>query len=77
MNEMHIGTPNNDCACCRQPFSALLAPVGNVRVAPAFTLLNISFEYRLCQDCVTEMKAGGERAKNAAMKINAYHMGSE
>lgn len=78
MNELHIGSPNQECACCRRVFDDTVKPTGMVRVTnDVLLMVNFYVGYRLCADCVREMKSDGERAKTAAKKINSYHMGDE
>lgn len=76
-HEIHIGEPNEVCAGCRKPFTNEVKPASSVRVVYPRLAVPVSFEYRICADCLAAFKAGGSARDGVIAGIDAYHEGEE
>lgn len=75
--EIAIGTPSPNCACCREPFTAAREPRMNIRLYPVALPIPLSFSYPLCGDCGDKYRRGGAERKEVAVAVAAFHMGDD
>ena len=78
--EVHLGTPNPECACCRQPFDETRRRAGSVRIAPQLPGLPLGafqFQYDICGDCKTAAAVDQDSHDATLRKVVSYHMGDE
>lgn len=74
-NELHIGQPNPECACCRKPFTKSIERRGRARIQPVEGL-NIYIEYDLCFNCLKLSGRSGKSLKRVDRRVMAYHFGN-
>jgi len=76
-NEIHIGTPNPECADCRKPFTAKRVRAASVRVMPLDFPVQIQFEYHICAKCLRAAKRSSADLERLYSRVQAYHMGED
>lgn len=78
--DVHLGAPNPECACCRQPFNETRRRAGSVRIAPELAGLPLGafqFQYDICGDCKTAATVDQDGRDTTLRKVVSYHMGDE
>ncbi|MDX9945504.1 MAG: hypothetical protein RBS35_12025 [Azonexus sp.] len=73
-NELHIGTPNPECACCLKHFSKPTQRRMRARIQP-IPGLNAFFEYDICETCSATAKRSGKGLKRVVRAVMKYHKG--
>ena len=76
-NELHLGEPNPECACCRMPFSAVRGRRKAVRLRPMLVSVPMSLEFDICRRCVDLHKRGGASRTSVFVAVKAYCDGTE
>ena len=74
-NEIHIGTPNPECACCRKPFTTKRVRAASVRVKPPVSYVPIQFSFHICAKCLRDAKRSTSALERLYRRVQAYHMG--
>jgi hypothetical protein len=77
-NEVHmfLGESNQNCACCRKPFTTKLPSPCAIRI-PMHPVLPVFAEYRLCAACGITLGSEGDSADAAFVSVMAFHNGEE
>jgi hypothetical protein len=73
--EIHIGTPNQVCACCRKPFTVARRARKTIRLCPADTQVPLMYSYRICGKCHALFQRGGIERDAFLVAIDAFHFG--
>jgi len=76
-NELHLGEPNPECACCRMPFSAVRGRRKAVRLRPLLVPVPMAFEFDICGRCLALYKRGGAARAGVLTAVKAYCEGTE
>lgn len=74
-NELHLGTLNPECACCRKPFDADIQRAAAVRIASPMPW--VSYEYHVCGECLREAKRAEKLMQQLTDRVLSYHQGDE
>lgn len=75
--EIHIGTPNTACACCRKPFTVARQARKAIRLCPADTQVPLMYSYRICGKCYALYQRGGDDREGFLAAIDAFHFGDD
>jgi hypothetical protein len=77
--EIRIGQPNQECACCRRPFTTARKPRKVIRLVPADVAhhLPVVVELRICGACMALYQRGGMDRERYFVAVQAYVDGLE
>ena len=76
-NEIHLGTPNPECASCRKPFTALRKRRAALRLYPNWLPLPFAFSFDICGHCLALHQKGGADRDAVLAAVEAYCDGGE
>lgn len=76
-NEIHIGTPNPECASCRKPFNAVRKRRKAVRLYPTFTAFPMAFSFDICGHCLALYEQGASARDGVLAAVESYCEGEE
>lgn len=76
-NEIRIGTPNHNCACCRKPFNQTRKRRKVVRIAATSIPTPILFAFHICGRCFALHQEGGSARESFMVAVQAYFEGDE
>lgn len=73
-DELHIGTPNERCACCLAQFSDSRKRAGSLRWRP-IEGVEIFMSYGICGKCLAAASQGGKALRRVAKRVRMFHLG--
>lgn len=77
--ELRIGQPNQECACCRKPFTVARKPRKVIRLYPVdiASQIPVVVEFRICGACLALHQRGGMDRERCLVAVQAYFDGQE
>lgn len=70
--EFRLGEPNQECACCRKPFSNARKPRRVCRLYPVWVKIPVIVELRICGNCYAIHQRGGVDREAVIAAIEAF-----
>lgn len=77
--EIHIGTPNQECASCRKPFTAARKRRKRVRLYSVAVVMHVpvAIDLWVCGRCSAMYERGGNDREAILAAVEAYQTGEE
>ena len=76
-HEIHIGSPNQECAGCRKPFTSARKPRRRIRIYPTATLIPVAMSLQICGACMAMYQRGGVDRDAMLAAVEAFAEGVE